>query len=47
VQCDEIWGFVFKKEAHRWPEEANDQSIGDAHCFVALERSTKLVLAFE
>jgi hypothetical protein len=34
VQCDEIWGFVRKKEAHKLPEEADDESIGDAYCFV-------------
>lgn len=47
VQCDEIWGFVFKKEQHKWPEEARRRDIGDAYTFVAIERHTKLVLAFE
>jgi len=46
VQCDEIWGFVQKKEGHKWPEEARDESIGDAYCFVAIERHSKLVLNF-
>lgn len=46
VQCDEIWGFVYKKEAHKWPEEANNQAIGDAYCFVAIDRNTKLILNF-
>lgn len=46
VQCDEIWGFVGKKESHKLPAEANDESIGDAYCFVAIERNTKLVLNF-
>lgn len=46
VQCDEIWGFVQKKEAHKYPWEANDNSIGDAYCFVAIERNSKLVLNF-
>jgi len=46
VECDEIWGFVQKKEGHKGPEEAHDESIGDAYCFVAIERSTKLVLNF-
>jgi len=45
VQCDEIWGFVQKKEAHKWPWEAHDDKRGDAYCFVAIERNTKLVLA--
>ncbi len=46
VQCDEIWGYVQKKESHKYPWEANDQSIGDAYCFVAIERRSKLVLNF-
>jgi transposase-like protein/IS1 family transposase len=46
VQCDEIWGYVRKKEAHKAPEEAHDKSIGDAYCFVAIERFSKLVLNF-
>jgi transposase-like protein/IS1 family transposase len=46
VQCDEIWGYVRKKEAHKFPFEAHDNSIGDAYCFVAIERGSKLVLNF-
>jgi transposase-like protein/IS1 family transposase len=46
VQADEIWGFVAKKEAHKYEWEANDNSIGDAYCFVAIERKYKLVLNF-
>ena len=46
VQADEIWGFIQKKEAHKWPWEENDNSIGDAYCFVAIERNSKLVLNF-
>jgi hypothetical protein len=46
VECDEIWGFVQKKEGHKAPEEAHNDGIGDAYCFVAIERHTKLVLNF-
>jgi transposase-like protein/IS1 family transposase len=46
VECDEIWGFCRKKEAHKLPMEADDESIGDAYCFVAIERHSKLVLNF-
>jgi transposase-like protein/IS1 family transposase len=46
VQCDEIWGFVGKKEGHKRPEELADDSIGDAWCWVAIERETKMVLAW-
>lgn len=44
VEVDEIWGYVFKKEGHKWDNEANNQEIGDAYCFVAMERNSKLVL---
>jgi transposase-like protein/IS1 family transposase len=44
VEVDEIWGYVFKKEAHKWKHEEGNQEIGDAYCFVAMERSSKLVL---
>jgi hypothetical protein len=46
VQCDEIWGYVYKKEAHKNPWEAHNDSMGHAYCFVAIERHTKLVLNF-
>jgi transposase-like protein/IS1 family transposase len=46
VQADEIWGFVGKKEAHKFPFEKDDDSIGDAYCYVAMERNSKLVLNF-
>lgn len=46
VQCDEIWGFVQKKESHKWPHEENNNSVGDAYTFVAIERNSKLVLNF-
>jgi transposase-like protein/IS1 family transposase len=44
VEVDEIWGFVQKKEGHKLPHEKDKEGIGDAYCFVALERNTKLVL---
>jgi len=46
VQCDEVWGFVGKKEKNKTGEEAINPAIGDAYTFVAMERSTKLVLNF-
>ena len=46
VECDEIWSFIRKKEGHKGPEEAHDNSIGDAYCFVGIERNSKLVLNF-
>ena len=44
VQCDEIWGFVFKKQKRL--EAGDDPNFGDAYCFVAMERHSKLVLNF-
>ena len=46
VQCDELWGFVGKKEQNKWLAEASNKNLGDAYCFVAFERNSKLVLTF-
>jgi transposase-like protein/IS1 family transposase len=46
VEVDEIWGFVAKKQGHIYRGESAD-GIGDAWCFVAIERNTKLVLAWQ
>ena len=47
VQVDELWGFCRVKEANRNMEDNDFHYTGDAWCFVGIERSTKLVLAFE
>jgi transposase-like protein/IS1 family transposase len=47
VQADEIWGFVGKKEGHKNPFEGDDMYLGDAWCFIGIERHSKLVLCFE
>lgn len=44
VQCDEIWGFIGKKQ--KAVTEDDDPNMGDAYTFVAIERHTKLVLNF-
>jgi IS1 family transposase len=44
VEMDEIWGFVFKKEGHKSEEDSAE--MGDAYCFIGMERTTKLVLAY-
>ncbi len=46
VQCDEMWGFVAKKEANRDMRDKNFLTTGDAWCYIAIERNTKLVLAY-
>jgi transposase-like protein/IS1 family transposase len=46
VECDEIWGYIGKKEGHKKADELDNDGLGDAYCFVAIERNTKLVLNF-
>jgi transposase-like protein/IS1 family transposase len=45
IQCDEIWGFVRKKERHVKPTD-NAALCGDFYTFVAFDRQTKLVISF-
>lgn len=45
VQADEIWGFVGCKERTR-ERMGYSQEVGDAWCYVAIERETKLILAW-
>jgi transposase-like protein/IS1 family transposase len=45
VQADEIWGFVWCKEKTKNRLGLGDE-VGDAYCFVAIERNSKLVLAW-
>jgi len=43
VEVDEIWGYVGKKEGHKSDDDGEE--LGDAYCFIGIERSTKLILA--
>jgi transposase-like protein/IS1 family transposase len=45
IQCDEIWGFVEKKERHVRPTD-NALIVGDQFTFVAIDRDTKLVISY-
>ncbi len=45
VECDEIWGFVGCKEKTR-QRRGYGEDHGDAYCFTAIERTTKLLLAW-
>ena len=45
IQVDEIWGFVGMKEKTRIRKEA-PEIFGDAWCFTAIERRTKMILAW-
>jgi len=46
VQCDEIWGFVGMKEKTRVNLSRPRIGFGDCYCYLAIERHTKLVLAW-
>jgi transposase-like protein/IS1 family transposase len=46
IQMDECWNFVYCKEKNKGPEDAHNDEIGDCYNWVAIDRPTKLVLAF-
>ena len=46
VQADEMWGFVGMKERTKKRKLRTETDLGDAYTFVAIERNTKLVLAW-
>ena len=46
VQCDEVWGFVGMKEKTRLMKHPEIVDAGDAYTFTAVERESKLVLAW-
>src|SRR5262249_43982482 len=45
VECDEIWGFIGCKEKTRLRNNYSED-FGDGYCFVGLESTNKLVLAW-
>jgi transposase-like protein/IS1 family transposase len=46
LQADEIWGFVGMKEKTKDRKRITSEELGDAYCFVGIERHTKLVLSW-
>ena len=46
VQCDEMWGYVGMKEKTKKEYGLAESTLGDAYTFVAIERRTKLVIAW-
>ncbi len=46
VQADELWSFVAMKQKTKLRLRPLDEEVGDVYCFVAIERQTKLVLAW-
>jgi IS1 family transposase len=46
VQADEIWGFVGCKEKTRLLKNRPEDVFGDCYCYTAIERNTKLIIAW-
>lgn len=46
VQADEMWGYVGMKEKTKKRQGKDTETLGDAYTFVAIERHSKLVLAW-
>ncbi len=46
VECDEMWGFVAMKEKAKGRERKDIDELGDAYTYVAIERNSKLILAW-
>jgi IS1 family transposase len=46
VECDEMWGFVAMKEKAKDRERKAISELGDAYTYVAIERNSKLILAW-
>src|SRR5262245_6501681 len=46
VQADEIWSFVGMKEKTRKVEQPDEKYLGDAYCYIGMERTSKLILAW-
>lgn len=44
LELDEIWSFVYKKQKR--VKEGDPDTVGDAYCFIAIERSTRLIVAW-
>jgi hypothetical protein len=43
---DELWGYVRMKEKAKGLIYKNVDTLGDAYCFVAIERNTKMILSW-
>lgn len=46
VQADELWAYIRMKEKTKKKKDIHTEQLGDAYTFVAIERHTKLVLAW-
>jgi len=46
VQADEVWTYITCKQKTRERKGITDPDAGDAYCFIGIERTSKLVLAW-
>jgi IS1 family transposase len=46
VACDETWGYIKMKARTKARKGITSKRIGDAWCFIGMERHTKLILAW-
>ncbi len=46
VQVDEVWSFVGMKEKTKFIMKRQDETKGDAYCYVGIERNTKLIVSY-
>lgn len=46
VQADELWTYIRCKQGTREKKKITDLDAGDAYCYIGLERTSKLVLAW-
>ena len=47
IQCDELWGFVGKKDARLKAEELKDSEKGSQYLWIAMDADTKLVISHQ
>ena len=46
VQCDEIWSFIYAKQAHLEDAKAAPPEAGDVWTWTALDVDTKLIISY-
>lgn len=46
VQADELWTYVRCKQGTRDRKKISDPEAGDAYCYIAMERTSKVILAW-
>jgi IS1 family transposase/transposase-like protein len=47
VECDEIWSYIKCKNAVKEKRKITDPTAGDSYTFIGIERTSKIVLAFQ